>query len=226
MTFSTEPEESWRTVIGGEGRYEVSSLGRVKDNNSRGKGVVRMLALTPDGSGYLQVRLCLQNDPKGRLYLVHRVVAFAFHPNPLTLPVVNHKNGIKMDNAADNLEWVSHSENANHAVVTGLRDYTAYVRLYPKQRVIQYALDGTRLQEFSSIQGACRALKIPTVCIHKVCTGKRRQAGGYQWRFWRENSLDTIPAYVQRQKRRVPAHLLAAPAPVASTLPAYEEPGF
>lgn len=53
--------------------------------------------------------------------LVNRVVAWAYHPNPNNLPQVNHRDGDKEHNAADNLEWSSGSDNEKHAHRTGLK---------------------------------------------------------------------------------------------------------
>ena len=64
--------------------------------------------------GYVRVRI------DNATYFAHRLIALAFIPNPLGLPQINHKNGIKTDNRPQNLEWVSNQQNRDHAVVTGL----------------------------------------------------------------------------------------------------------
>lgn len=72
--------------------------------------------------GYFEVNL--YSDGVGKSFLVHRLVALAFIENPEKKPFVNHKNGIKTDNRADNLEWVTISENTKHAFEIGLRTAT------------------------------------------------------------------------------------------------------
>jgi hypothetical protein len=70
-------------------------------------------------AGYLAV--CLYNNKIPKRFLVHRIVAKAFLPNPNNKLEVNHKNGDKKDNRLDNLEWVTSSENRKHAYKSGLQ---------------------------------------------------------------------------------------------------------
>ena len=69
-------------------------------------------------SGYKQYRLSKNNEKVS--FYAHRLVAEAFLPNPDNLPIVNHKDGNKLNNNLENLEWVSYSENCEHAHQTGL----------------------------------------------------------------------------------------------------------
>ena len=107
--------EIWRDVVGYDGKYQVSNFGRVK-SFQRGE---RILKLNLNRHGYLYVRPF--RDGKYKNTLVHRLVAQAFVPNPESKREVNHINGIKADNRAENLEWVTASENQQHAFLIGLR---------------------------------------------------------------------------------------------------------
>lgn len=62
----------------------------------------------------------LSKGGKRKTHYIHRLVAFGFVPNPDNKPVVNHKDGNKLNNCADNLEWCTRSENAKHACSLGL----------------------------------------------------------------------------------------------------------
>lgn len=104
------PVEEWRT-IGVAKCYAVSNLGRVKSLWRE-----KVLAAHPTYRGYVHVKL-----GRGPHYLVHRLVAQAFVPNPDGKPQVNHIDGNPLNNRATNLEWATQSENQLHAVRTGLQ---------------------------------------------------------------------------------------------------------
>lgn len=105
----------WRYVYINDEKtqYTVDRLGRVYSEISN-----KYLKPYPTNQGYLLVDL----HHNGRRYIrqVHRLVAIAFIPNPESLETVNHKNGIKFDNAVHNLEWMSRLNNVRHAWSTGL----------------------------------------------------------------------------------------------------------
>lgn len=113
--------ESWKPIAGYEGRYEISSHGRVKSLSSRfRRGQAGKDRILQPGLcwGYHVVRLCMNSQ--GKMHRVHRLVAFAFLPKSKHR-CVNHKDGNKTNNRVDNLEWVSYWDNNAHAFHTGLR---------------------------------------------------------------------------------------------------------
>lgn len=110
--------EEWRPVVGFEAHYEVSNFGAVRRTAPAKRtfaGRVLKPRFNPDG--YTGVVLCA--DRRRTTVAVHRLVAAAFigHPNGME---VNHKDGCKHNNALDNLEYVTRSENQRHAYKTGL----------------------------------------------------------------------------------------------------------
>ena len=101
--------EIWKDIINYEGLYQVSNLGSVR---RLWKNKSKPIALAKHKQGYVTVHLSNINKKR---HSVHRLVAIAFIPNPLNLPEVNHKNGIKNDNREENLEWSTDKQNKEHA---------------------------------------------------------------------------------------------------------------
>ena len=118
MALTERTTEDKIEIQGYEGLYSVTSDGRVWShpkgtNNKAGKW------LSLDNSGRYPV-VSLMKDGQKKRHLVHRLVAQAYVKNPDELPQVNHINGIRTDNCAENLEWVTASANRIHAWETGL----------------------------------------------------------------------------------------------------------
>ena len=123
---ANQTDEEWQDIGEWQGLYAVSNLGRVRSYDrevaARLTGTAyihkgRVLTLKRTGN-YRGVSLFL--DGTNRRFYVHRLVAQAFIPNPSNLPEVNHKDGNKLNNCVSNLEWVTRSDNAQHAWKTGL----------------------------------------------------------------------------------------------------------
>lgn len=112
--------EEWRSVVGYEGVYSVSSRGRVRrELGGRGSTSGRILTCKVAPNRYLHVDLSFRD--RKRRYLIHRLVAMAFIGTPPNGDsVVNHLNGEKSDNRVANLEWCTVAENNRHAHRTGL----------------------------------------------------------------------------------------------------------
>lgn len=117
----SEKAEIWRPVVGYEGCYEISNLGNMRSLTRtvmRG-GLLALiqglpLRLKVNKSGYLYVNI--SKVSKSKTFVVHRIVAKAFLPNPQNLPVVNHVDFNVKNNAASNLEWCSVGDNVRHAI--------------------------------------------------------------------------------------------------------------
>lgn len=115
-------EEIWKDIKGYEGIYQVSNLGRVKRLNSfyycghhsqQRRDIPEMLLKTfKREKGYLAIRL--SNGSVRKTYLIHRLVAEAFIPNPDNLPQVNHKDECPSNNNSTNLEWCDNKYNCNY----------------------------------------------------------------------------------------------------------------
>jgi hypothetical protein len=117
--------EIWKDIMGMEGLYQISNLGRVKVlpmiikfSNRICRRKEKILKTWIKEYGYVCVKIGC--NKKYKHYKIHQLIATAFIPNPENKPEVNHKNGISSDNRIENLEWCTHLENMQHASRFGL----------------------------------------------------------------------------------------------------------
>lgn len=160
-------EEEWKPIKGYEGLYEVSSTGKVK---SFQRGGTKILHQNINQSGYHHVILSKGKVKKD--LRVHRLVASAFIPNPLNKPEVNHIDGDKHNNNADNLEWATRKENINHSIKTGLCDERIKKESCP---VIVFDMDDNFIGKFPSQTMAAKYLGVSNKVISNALCKKKQE---------------------------------------------------
>jgi len=116
MKLNTHMREEWKDIEGYEGLYQVSNSGQIKSLQIN-KILKPVLANKKAKISYYRISLC--KNAKSKAYLIHRLVANAFIPNPENKPCVNHLDCITSNNKRSNLEWVNHSENVIHSIKMG-----------------------------------------------------------------------------------------------------------
>lgn len=185
-----DPEgEEWRDVVGLEGYYQVSNLGRlrsVRRRDSLGR-LVRPRLLKVNDTAERYISKSLTRDGIILNKMIHRMVAEAFVPNPDKLPQVNHMDGDTHNNRWDNLEWVTPSENIHHAIESGLRQYVW-------KKPVKCLETG---QVFDSISAAARYLDTDTTRMSESIKSKRCCKG---FTFVLVDTVDDEEAYLVEAK--------------------------
>ena len=174
-------EEEWRDILGYEGLYQVSNLGKVRSlKDSHGKNRKLILKERTDKDGYKRVHLF--KNGKGKHYGVHRLVAITFIPNPNNLPQVNHIDENKENNTIYNLEWCTAEYNNNY----GDRSKRAGEKIsksmkgkyigdkHPRSKKVKCITTG---EIFDSIADAKRKYNVYSSGISDCCKGKQKSAG-------------------------------------------------
>lgn len=163
-------------------KYKIDEYGNVFS-----KGNKKWQSTTKQG--YKRISLVC-DDGKTRKFLVHRLVALTYLPNPENKPEVNHKDGVKYNNHVDNLEWVTRDENMKHAFSTGLNNNEGENNgrsILSKEDVIDIymkALDGARVIDLS------KEYSVSNSCISDIM--KKRN-----WKEYTEN----LPNIEERTKK-------------------------
>lgn len=196
--------ELWKPLVGFEGYYEISTLGRVKSikrivYNSKGKQrTVHEKIIKPliNRHGYSSVSL-YKNGVKTNVK-IHRMVALTFIPNIENKPFIDHINTIRHDNRLENLKWATRIENAhnpitqskmigrNHASGETIILARNNKKSYGAERaVLQISINGDIINEFKSIREAGREFNNSSGAISSCCRKKKnyKTVHGYIWRY-------------------------------------------
>lgn len=173
--------EIWKDIDGYEGFYQISNFGRVKSfcqPTQFHKPKEHLLKLTVANNGYQQVTL--YKNTKRKKFLVHRLVASAFIPNPNNYPHINHKDENKLNNSVDNLEWCTALYNNRYG--------TARIR-YVETRsipVAQFTDSHVLIAKYKSAKVASELLNFEKSTIQKACRNGSI-SHGYYWEYCPDN---------------------------------------
>ena len=165
----------WKTLKENN-KYEISDTGLVRriDTKQTLSGCIT--------SGYRSVKLTFNNSKQKRFY-VHRLVAehFINNPDPKNKTFVNHKDGNKLNNCIENLEWVSPRENNLH-YYREIKEKTKEKKHFNKPiPVIQYDLQHNKIAEYDSMSQAHKATGVSVVQIARCIHDEVEQANGFIW---------------------------------------------
>ena len=172
-------DEIWKPVAGYEDLYEVSNLGRVR------RKAWQIVKGKAEKGEYRRVKLC--KDGEEKQFLVHRLVAEAFVPNPNSLTIVNHKDERPSNNRADNLEWCTYKHNSNW----GTRNERISSRSANVSSVIATDIATGEETVYRSISEAAKSVTGKSSgggSISEAAQGIRKTAYGKRWRYAKERS--------------------------------------
>ena len=150
--------EIWKDVVGFEGKYEVSNLGRVKSlsrlRKSKGgcEAPIKEKILTPKQNKYGYLAVHLRDSDVNKYPFIHRLVAEAFIINYENKNTVNHIDADKTNNCVTNLEWNTNTEQMQHAVVNNLleiRGAPKFTKAYKKEIFDYYQVNNISIKALS-----------------------------------------------------------------------------
>lgn len=201
--------EIWKDVLGFEGKYQISNFGKLKSldrfvigklNSQRfQKGKIQKGDIII--KGYLRYTLSISRNNQIRK-MAHVLVASAFLPNPENKPQINHKDGNKLNNEVDNLEWVTCKENIQHCWKNGLNKPNYAMKgkcgkLNSQSipiRVLDY--QNNIIGEFESIREASKKCNVPKIVIERFLRGETKKPRKYKYE--KVNKSPTVPEPIRQ----------------------------
>lgn len=165
--MSLSAAEIWKDIPWAPG-YQVSNTGKLKSPC----GVVSKSKRTSEG--YLRPGVTIDGECKK--FMLHRLVAEQFIPNPENLPLVDHRNGIRHDNTIPNLKWCTALENSRNKTVSN----------YGKKgrKIVQLKEDGEVVKIWDKIKDAATELKISSGNLSTYAKKGTGKLGGFTWQYY------------------------------------------
>ena len=204
--------EVWKDIVGYEGLYQVSNLGRVKSLKRKvyaGRNRMRwqyeriLSNNKTNGNGYIVVSLNKESKSKNKY--VHRLVAEAFLENPNNYKYINHKDQNTFNNNVNNLEFCTAQYNSTYRDAHIKRGLKHRNNLVNSKKVYQLDENENIIKEFPSMAEANRQLGTNHTSIYACINGKQKHAFGYKWKYADEelqkwNGYDKIYLHLTKTK--------------------------
>lgn len=190
--------EIWKDIKGYEGLYQVSNYGRVRSLDrivqfgkqkriAKGK-IIRLHHIKKPN--YTQICVSLYKNRQGKNFIVARLVAEAFIPNPEGKPCIDHINTDPTDNRVGNLRWVTHKENSNnpktiHKMKKAFKGKTGLKgdKNNRSKKVLQFDLQGIFIREWNCTHQIEEEIGLTHTQVSRCCRGKYKTSGGFVWKF-------------------------------------------
>lgn len=213
--------EIWKPIKGYEGLYEVSNKQRVRSvdrvlNHPTGKCLVKSKIKTLQISNKGYYCLSLYKNGKGKVHLLHRLIAIAFIPNLSNLHEIDHINGDKKDNRIENLRWCTRKINMNNPITKSrmsvyyknesFKERRMQARILNNRRtapkkVYQYTIDGAFSKEYKTTIDAEKETGVKKELITASCRENgKKSAGGFLWSYKKFERIEYKP-YSKNNKR-------------------------
>lgn len=179
--------EIWKDVVGYEGVYMVSNIGRVKS-------IAREIKHEFTNTQFIKERILSKLNQEGYSVVglsrggvktrvaIHRLMGLAFISNPENKPSINHINGVHSDNRIENLEWATWKEQSHHRFNVLKRGNAKGADCGNSRKCFQYGLSGEFVNEFACVADAMRETGIGKG-IYGCCEGRRATNKGYIWSY-------------------------------------------
>ena len=164
--------EKWLPCPDFESKYLVSSYGRIKSigtYNTCKTGKLLNIHKKNGRNGYMQVRLF--DNGRAKTIEVHSLVAKAFVPNPLCLPMVNHIDKDKANNYYKNLEWCNNQYNIRYSCA---------------KRIDVYTKDGKFVETLDAVASVAQKYKMPSRNVSRSCQKHYNTRSGFTFRYHNE----------------------------------------